>query len=163
MTEPRQIPADAEALRDWLRELKEQAGVSYADIARAIGEEERTVKRWMTGDTPSVPRGDALLRLLDFFGVVLEPAAPDQIARSISGELRALRNEIVHARDTARTASDKVSPTGIERRLQALEAKVDEAAQDVAEALARLAAGIDELLARLPGEAPGTQQKARRR
>lgn len=166
MTDPIEIPTDPTALRDWLRGLKQTSGASYAAIAQAIGEEERTVKRWMTSDAPTVPRGDALLRLLDFFGVVMTPSPPASIAASLTGELRALREEITAVRDRNRALHDADSQTDTDRvlaRLRALEAKVDGAAQDAAEALARLAAGIDELSARLPGAEPGTQRRARPR
>lgn len=93
-----QAPSTATELRDWLRQLKDQADASYAEIARAIGEEERTVKRWMTGTKPSVPAGDSLLRLLDFFGVKITPPPPRSIPLSLVGELRDLRNEVVHFR-----------------------------------------------------------------
>ncbi|HVS86450.1 MAG TPA: hypothetical protein VHD91_12550 [Gaiellaceae bacterium] len=91
-----EVPSDGEALRDWLRHLKEQSGASYAEIARGIDEEERTVKRWMTGQNPAIPRGDSLLRLLDFFGVTLSEPPPGAVVTSLSGELREIRNAIAH-------------------------------------------------------------------
>jgi transcriptional regulator with XRE-family HTH domain len=89
-------PRSDRELADWLRGLKDASGASYADIGRAIGEEERTVKRWMpkTGH-PTVPSGDALLKLLDYFGVTLTPPAPRAVALSLMGELRELREAIV--------------------------------------------------------------------
>lgn len=108
-------PSTPDELRDWLRHLKERSGASFAEIARSIGEEERTVKRWMTGAQPVVPRGDSLLKLLDFFGVAISPPPPDAIGQSISGEVRALRNDLFHSRPGVLTESERVIVDGIAR------------------------------------------------
>lgn len=148
-----QVPAPAPTtnleLRDWLRRLKEASGASYAEIARSIGEEERTVKRWMTSEAPVVPRGDSLLRLLNFFGVELSSPAPDSAGASLMGEIRALRTY---------AASSLAERTAIGGRLEALEAKVDAMAQTTAASLARLASAIDELSEQLQQSAPGDRR-----
>lgn len=123
-------------LRDWLRDLKARSGASYADIARAIGEEERTVKRWMPEKPATkvvVPRGDALLKLLDFFGVTLEPPAPRAVALSIVGELREIRDAI--ARLAGDEEGEELSLRRLDRDLRELTGLVTEAL-----ALARAAA-----------------------
>jgi transcriptional regulator with XRE-family HTH domain len=104
-------------LRDWLRQLKAASGASYADIARAIGEEERTVKRWMPekGD-PVVPRGDALLRLLDYFGVEVSPPAPRAMALSLMGELREVRETLARL-EGREDGDDELSLRRLDHRL----------------------------------------------
>lgn len=120
------VPQTATELRDWLRGLKEQSGSSYADIARAIKEEERVVKRWMTGEKPSVPRGDSLLRLLDYLGVTLTPPAPRQVALSLMGEIRDVQ-ETLHRIESGADGSTRKSLPEIDRRLEELVDKVAEA------------------------------------
>lgn len=112
-------------LRDWLRSLKEQSGASYADIARAIGEEERVVKRWMTGAKPSVPRGDSLLRLLDYLNVRIEPPAPRTLALSLMGEIREIQEGLRRSEARQEKVLGSVLPE-IDRRLEGLVDKVAE-------------------------------------
>lgn len=151
----------AEGLRDWLRELKKDSGASYADIARAIGEEERTVKRWMP-ERPTTkvttPRGDTLLRLLDFFGVTLTPPAPRAVALSLMGELRELRHEIVHLRG-AEGEAGSTSLLELERRLEALKETAADLQRVQKEMLANQLSALA-LMARdlSDGEASGTSQ-----
>lgn len=136
-------------LRDWLRHLKAESGASFAAIAQAIGEEERTVKRWMPDKATTkivVPRGDALLRLLDFFGVTLTPPAPRAVALSLLGELRDLRAAIVEG------GAEAAAPglRSIDSHLEALLAQAERTATLTAESLDRLEAAIGELSERLP-------------
>lgn len=140
------VPPESE-LRDWLRKLKADSGASYAAIAQAIGEEERTVKRWMPEKPAArvvVPRGDALLKLLDFFGVTISPPAPRAVALSLLGELRLVREEILHGSDEA---AGEVSLESVDRHLQELGDRVSEAVR-----LLRVLAA-----AQVPGQAPGNE------
>lgn len=147
-------------LRDWLRHLKAQSGASYAAIAQAIGEEERTVKRWMPERADAkvvVPRGDALLRLLDFFGVTLTPPAPRAVALSLLGAIRELRTSIEQAR------YEEILPkiADLDGRLAALADQADQAATTTAQALDDLRATVDRLSERLPPQAQRGQEAAR--
>jgi hypothetical protein len=123
------MPHGAEELRDWLRSLKEDAGnPSFAQIAAAIEEDDRVVKRWMTVDaTPSIPRGDALLRLLDYFGVKLTPPAPRDVALSLMGEIREVQ-ETVRRLESGSDGAERKSLPEIDQRLEKL---VDEVAEAV--------------------------------
>jgi transcriptional regulator with XRE-family HTH domain len=125
---PDHIPHTAEELRGWLRDLKDQSGSSFSDIARAIGEEERVVKRWMTvAAKPSIPRGDALLRLLDYFDVKLTPPAPRDVALSLMGEIREVQ-ETVRRLESGSDGAERKSLPEIDQRLEKL---VDEVAEAV--------------------------------
>lgn len=123
-----QVPQTAAELRDWLRGLKEETGASYADIARGVGEDERVVKRWMTGKQPSVPRGDSLLRLLDYFGVSINPAAPRATALSLMGEIRAVQVALRHLESGEGGEGRRTLPD-IDRRLEELADQVAEVAK----------------------------------
>jgi transcriptional regulator with XRE-family HTH domain len=127
-------------LRDYLRSLKDAAGLSFADLAEATGEEERTVKRWFERE-PKVPRGDALLRLLGALGVRVEPA-PDGYPGAVNAELRALRNMIAHAADLLRQGSgaDAERIAALERRLEELGETVETVAKTQNRTLAELRA-----------------------
>ena len=122
------IPHGASELRDWLRSLKEAAGnPSFAQIAEAIDEDERVVKRWMTVDAkPSIPRGDALLRLLDYFDVRLTPPAPRAVALSLMGEIRDVQ-ETVRRLESGSAGDGRISLPEIDRRLEQLVDRVAEA------------------------------------
>lgn len=114
------VPQSPDVLRDWLRELKGQSGASFADIARAIGEEERTVKRWMPGNgRATVPSGDALLRLLDYFGVKMTPPAPRELALSLMGEIRDVQATLRRL-ESGEGGERRLSLPEIDTRLEAL-------------------------------------------
>lgn len=149
MTEPALLASE---WREWLRELKDSSGVSYADIARSIGEDERLVKKWMpeTGE-PVMPRGEAMLKLLDFFGVTMTPPLPKDVAGTLTGDLRVIRSEI----------SELVTAEEHQDRLAVVERKLDAGQQKTAESLAKLASAIDELSDRLLGEEPGSPRQKR--
>lgn len=125
------FPSESQAagdLRGWLRGLKDQSGASFADIARGIGEEERTVKRWMAADGKvTVPPGDKMIRLLDYFGVKLTPPAPRSVALSLLGEIRDVQ-ETVHRLESGPSGETRSSLPEIEGRLERL---VDEVAEAV--------------------------------
>lgn len=119
------VPQTAGELRDWLHALKEQSGASYADIARAIDEDDRVVKRWMTGAKPSTPRGDSLLRLLDYLGVTIEPAAPRAVALSLMGEIRDVQASLRRLEGRQEEAVEMLPE--FDRRLEELAESVAEA------------------------------------
>ena len=121
-------------LRDYLRRLKDEAGLSFASIAAAIGEDERTVKRWFELKDPKVPRGDALLRLLPALGVRVEPS-PDGAPQPINIELRELRNIVAHAaaliEQRAAEGADPEAFQAMTHHLRELAETVDGLAQTV--------------------------------
>lgn len=122
----RRPPQTADALRDWLRQLKHESGASFPDIARAIGEDERTVKRWMPeAGRPVTPSGDTLLRLLDYFGVTLDPPTPRKIALSLMGEIRDVR-ETLHRLERGQNGDGPVTLPEIDHRLESLTDEVEE-------------------------------------
>lgn len=156
MTDPQREPAmPAREWALWLRQLKEQSGASYADIARSIDEDERLVKKWMpeTGD-PVMPRGEAMLKLLDFFGVTLSPPPPNTAPISLLGDLRKIHTE---------AADLRVIAGSNQGRLESLERQLDVGQQKTAESLAKLALAIDELSDLLRGQEPGSQGKRKAR
>lgn len=144
-------PRSASELRDWLRSLKDASKASYREIAIAIGEEERTVKRWMTGENPSTPGGDSLLRLLDYFGVTLTPPAPRAVAVSLMGELREVREDLARL-EGAEGSGDELS-------LRRLDHRLTELGDLVAEAVRLLRERGEQ---RAPARAPGKTRKAAR-
>jgi transcriptional regulator with XRE-family HTH domain len=142
-------------LRDWLRSLKDSSKASYREIAIAIGEEERTVKRWMTGDNPSTPAGDSLLRLLDYFGVTLTPPAPRAVAVSLMGELREVREDLARL-EGVEGSDDELSLRRMDRRLTVLGDRVAEAVRLLRELAAQQSPD------QAPGKTPRTRKKAAR-
>jgi len=150
--------AAEQALRDWLRELKERSGASYRKIGLAIGESPRNVSRWMSAEDPVTPGGDKLLRLLDFFGVRLTPPAPRAVALSLMGELRELREELLRLRGTE-AEDEPASLADVELRLRALQATAEDLKRMQKEMLANQASALELMTGNLRGdEASGTSQ-----
>lgn len=144
-----EAPSTAHEIRDWLRSLKEASALSYAEIAAAINEEERNVKRWMTvSKEPVLPRGDVVLKLLSALGVRFTPPAPGSVValNAQIGEMRGLLATVDMLLETAKAAD--VEETAA--RLGSLEAKVAElpTAEDLGRAVATLQAAIDRLASR---------------
>jgi transcriptional regulator with XRE-family HTH domain len=82
------------AFRTWLRELRQNAGLSQEELAEAVGTDRRNIRRWeVEGHDPG---GTALLRILSAVGVVLQPPLPDGVPKALSAEIR----------DVARRLSD---------------------------------------------------------
>lgn len=128
VTVPDRAPDTAAALRDWLRELKEQSGASFADIASGTGEKERNLKRWLKAEgTPTTPGGDSLLRILSYFGVTLEPPAPRAVALSLMGEIRDVQERVRHLQ------SDEGDEGNV--TLPLIDSRLEELAESVAEVL----------------------------
>lgn len=157
----------ASGLRDWLRDLKEASGLSFAAIGQAIGEEERNVKRWMTvTGRPVVPGGDVLLRLLTALGVRFEPAPPEPL-RALTAQIAELREMVASIdgwiEELGEAEGGELDQMSTAVRLRALEEKLDEASQAAAENALRLAAAIEALSARLPAEAQPGPRSAKKR
>lgn len=53
-----------------LRKLREEAHVSQAALARALGVAQNTVSNWENGNRD--PSNEALMRVADFFGVTVD-------------------------------------------------------------------------------------------
>ena len=86
-------------LAGWLRQLREQAGLTRDELAAAAGTDRRNVYRWeMEGHEPS---GSALLRLLSALGVHVEPPPP--------GAMRAVNEEVVELRADLREAVEALA------------------------------------------------------
>lgn len=95
----------ARELSGWLRQLREQAGLTREELAAAVGTDRRNIYRWeMEGHDPS---GTILLRLLSALGVRLEPPAPAAL-RAVNEELRALRAELREAADVSAARLDEL-------------------------------------------------------
>lgn len=145
-------PTTLEQLSEWLRDLKEASGLSYAQIGGAIDEDPRNVKRWMPEKgVPVEPRGLILLKLLTAFGVEFTPPPPDAV-RALDGHVKEVRSLLaeVEQRLAAAQAAEKDAPRSVAHRLRGLEAKVDGMALATAESLGKMASAIDDLSARLP-------------
>lgn len=138
------VPTTAHEIRDWLRALKKDSGLSFAQIAEAIGEDERNVKRWMTvSNEPVLPRGDVVLKLLSALGVTLTPPAPGSVL-ALNAQLQRVTQFLVEADHLIEEAkavdADPSSETAsIDDRLRALEDTVETAGAAVTTALDALA------------------------
>jgi transcriptional regulator with XRE-family HTH domain len=74
--------------RAWLRELREDAGLSQEALAEAVGTDRRNIRRWeVEGHDPG---GTALLRILSAVGVELQPPLPAGVPKALSAEIRDL-------------------------------------------------------------------------
>jgi transcriptional regulator with XRE-family HTH domain len=170
---PLEPPVDARELADWLRSLKEQSGLSFAQIAREIGEEERNVKRWMRAEgPPTIPSGDVVLRLLIALGVTITPPPPKSIA-PIQFQLRQIDERIAELvsrlgletekqiRQVVREA--KAARPRIALASGDLEQAMEEVAALATEGLARVEAGIARVEQRLDDEGRPARSKGSRR
>lgn len=120
-------PSAPDELRDWLRALKKESGLSYNEIAGAIDEDPRNVKRWMpeTGE-PVIPRGDVMLRLLATLGVQITPLPPESVrVRSVIESLRELLDEVERLLQVARELAGAEEPARIGRVGRRLEEVAD--------------------------------------
>jgi transcriptional regulator with XRE-family HTH domain len=89
----RQTGGKTEAgFRNWLRELRLNAGLSQESLAEAVGTDRRNIRRWeVEGHDPG---GTALLRILSAVGVELQPPAPEGVPKALSAEIRDLGRRI---------------------------------------------------------------------
>ena len=87
------------AFRTWLRELREQAGLTQDELAYAVGTDRRNIRRWeVEGHDPA---GSMLLRVLDAVGVQLVPTPPASIPRAVNAALGQLEAQQREAADEA--------------------------------------------------------------
>jgi transcriptional regulator with XRE-family HTH domain len=92
-------------LSGWLRQLREQAGLTREELAAAVGTDRRNIYRWeVEGHDPS---GSVLLRLLSALGVRVEPAPPAEM-RAVNEELLDLRAELREAADVSAARLDEL-------------------------------------------------------
>lgn len=92
-------------LSGWLRQLREQAGLTRGELAAAVGTDRRNIYRWeVEGHDPS---GSVLLRLLSALGVRVEPPPPAAL-RAVSEELLEIRAELREAVDLSATLHDEL-------------------------------------------------------
>lgn len=113
--------------------------MSKRQAAQAMGVDSRELRRWESGE---VPGGLTLIQLLNTYGVLVTPAPPDQLPRSVNAELQKLRGDV-------------------HDRLVALEATVDARGRDATTALKALAAGIRRIERRLDAGDPPASQTGR--
>jgi transcriptional regulator with XRE-family HTH domain len=110
--------------RDWLRELRMNAGLSQESLAEAVGTDRRNIRRWeVEGHDPG---GTALLRILSAVGVELQPPLPSGMPKALSAEIRDLA-----------------------RRVEDLEHRVDERNDALRELLERQEEALRDLTTRL--------------
>lgn len=93
MEEDKEVPQDAEAVGNWLRELRTRAKLSQAAAGEAIGVDASEIRRW---ENKNAPGGVNLLRLLSAYGVKITPPPPEDVPGAVNAELRALRNQVTH-------------------------------------------------------------------
>lgn len=85
------------AFRNWLRQLRERAGLTQDQLAAAVGTDRRNIRRWESEGHD--PAGTMLLRILDAVGVELVPKPPSDIPRAVSAELRDLQSLLYELED----------------------------------------------------------------
>lgn len=154
-------PVNTHELRDWLRSLKDASGMSYKAIAQAVGEDPRNVTRWMSTKNPTVPAGDAMLRLLSCLGVTMEPPEPETVKATNAriDELKTIVARIDRALEILRAegleeAAGSSDQLRVAVHLQSLEEAVDRQRELVEYSLVAVEARlgrIDERLG-LPGQ-----------
>lgn len=94
------------AFRNWLRSLREQAGLTQEQLAQSVGTDRRNIRRWeVEGHDPA---GSVLLRILDAVGVRLVPAPPNGRPRALNAELRALAAVLRETEDQAARRHDEL-------------------------------------------------------
>ena len=72
------------AFRNWLRQLRERAGLTQDQLAAAVGTDRRNIRRWeIEGHDPA---GTVLLRILDAVGVELVPQQPPNVPRAVNAD-----------------------------------------------------------------------------
>lgn len=92
-------------LSGWLRQLREEAGLTREELAAAVGTDRRNIYRWeVEGHDPS---GSVLLRLLSALGVRVEPPPPAAV-RAVNEELLELRAELREAAEASAVRHDEL-------------------------------------------------------
>jgi transcriptional regulator with XRE-family HTH domain len=94
------------AFRHWLRELREQAGLTQDELAVAVGTDRRNIRRWeVEGHDPS---GTMLLNVLSALGVELTPAPAPSRPGPVNAELARLQALVYEAEDSAARRHDEL-------------------------------------------------------
>ena len=94
------------AFRNWLRQLRERAGLTQDQLAAAVGTDRRNIRRWeIEGHDPA---GTVLLRILDAVGVELVPKQPSNVPRAVNAELRDLQSLLYELEDWIARQHDEV-------------------------------------------------------
>ena len=91
MAQELEPPTDAAALRGWLKQLREDAGLSQEQAGEAVGVDEREIRRW---ENENAPGGVRLLKLLSAYGVTFTPSPPEEVPVSFTAEIKRLRKEL---------------------------------------------------------------------
>jgi transcriptional regulator with XRE-family HTH domain len=93
-------------LREWLRQLREQAGLTREELAVAVGTDRRNIYRWeVEGHDPG---GTILLRLLTALGVRIKPSPKGTSVRALNAELRELQARVADAVEAAAATRDEI-------------------------------------------------------
>jgi transcriptional regulator with XRE-family HTH domain len=94
------------AFRNWLRQLRERAGLTQDQLAAAVGTDRRNIRRWeIEGHDPA---GTVLLRILDALGVELVPKQPSELPGAVNAELRDLQSLLHDLEDRLARRHDEV-------------------------------------------------------
>jgi transcriptional regulator with XRE-family HTH domain len=94
------------AFRNWLRQLRERAGLTQDQLAAAVGTDRRNIRRWeIEGHDPA---GTVLLRILDAVGVELAPKQPSDVPGAVNAELRDLQALLYELEDRIARQHDEV-------------------------------------------------------
>jgi transcriptional regulator with XRE-family HTH domain len=94
------------AFRNWLRQLRERAGLTQDQLAAAVGTDRRNIRRWeIEGHDPA---GTVLLRILDAVGVELVPKQPSELPGAVNAELRDLQSLLYDLEDRLARRHDEV-------------------------------------------------------
>lgn len=82
---------EKQAVKKWLKELREKRGYTQKELAEIIGVDTRTILNAESA-TGSLPRGLSFLRLLRELGVVAD--APVETEGGLAGRLAKLEEEV---------------------------------------------------------------------
>jgi len=94
------------AFRQWLRELREHAGLTQDELALAVGTDRRNIRRWeVEGHDPS---GTMLLTVLSALGVELVPARAGGSPGAVNAELARLQALFRESDDAAARRHDEL-------------------------------------------------------
>jgi transcriptional regulator with XRE-family HTH domain len=94
------------AFRNWLKELRERAGLTQDELAAAVGTDRRNIRRWEAeGHDPS---GTVLLRILEALGAEVVPKLPAELPRAVNAEVQELRTALAEAEERAAARHDQL-------------------------------------------------------
>jgi transcriptional regulator with XRE-family HTH domain len=86
------LPEDVAALGIWLERLRTDAKISRSGLAKALGVDRTSLRRWLDGSHE--PGALTLLRILSSLNVAVVPAPHGHFAKSPAEEIRDLRREL---------------------------------------------------------------------